>query len=1270
MKFNHNGLWKLLADKNMKKKNSINSPKIANYNKFNALTPEVLKENESIYTEALDYAFSNNDIKNIAITGIYGAGKSTVWNTYKEYRLCKKSNAILNKNPFGNVITVSLGKYTDDSMDVINGDEINEKNLDNRVERQLINQILSQIKSNNIPLSKYRFKRNVTVKGLIIRIMMTISFIASILIWILKEPIMIFLKEKFKSFNESSILYISGIMLFLPIIVFLYTFYKENRVKLSKVNLKGAEANFKDENNDETVLDRDIKEIVYLLNSSKSTVVVFEDLDRYDNIEIFTKLRELNFLLNSFTKTNGNGRIVRFVYMIKDGLFFSKNRTKFFDFIVPIVPVVDSKTSENKLIRLLKEVDNVPDRNVLANISLYVDDMRLLKNIVNEYTIYSKIIPLGKIDLENNKLFALITLKNIFPNEFDLLQEDKGFIRTVFDNLENSREAIVKNLESELKDVNERIEFLSYKVENDKFEAMALMISADVKLNHKENRTWANFFKEWSLNPDIDYYISFSEGTLPFNYNNFLNRFVITDGDKKALIKKLPEDRTSEINKLNSTLKRMKREIKEIEIFNYKELISKMNSNQRDELFSTSSSEITENHYFPLIRFLISDGLLDETYWYYKGNFDVDTSNTLQRNDTIYMKGLLEGKILDVFLDIETPNEIINRLNLSDFRRFNILNKKILRTCLEKYLEDYVIEICDSVDINDNYKDLISILDEYELDLIKNYVDILVKNNINRLVNIMELCSDIDASTFKNVLISILTNKNISPSKLELFRTHIEKNENIISFIPEKEIEIFANNINSADIKFEDLTKVNCNKERLLQIEKIQAYKINIRNIIFITKNILGENICYGNLLNEIYSSEELISSKTYIEDNFVDFISEYIDENTNGDLYTNNENILVQIIKSNISEEYKLKYVEKNETIISNLSVLKDSAVVTELLNVLLYLNKIKFFSENVNMYWSMIETYGNEFIEYLDRNLNEDNSKDVLSNNVSICNTLINSSMPSNKLFEILINYADEKIDDINTKLEQKRVNALIESDLIEITEKNIKTLLDNSYNEELTMLANSKEQDIEDDVISKLLVYELSDDLIYMLINSRISDENTIKLIDLIEDGILIEKINPDKDIVIKNIINNKLSNRNIDYICKSFKLFELKDEFIESLDARDKLEDLDNKNLNEIFMQYVLNLSNININSKISLILTKIENKLSINLLKNYISSVKEISDISNVWENRYPLLNNSYKEKVGQALIKFGYVKMRKNKDYPRIMLLRRKSKTKLDDYLL
>ena len=239
-----------------------------------------------------------------------------------------------------------------------------------------------------------------------------------------------------------------------------------------------------------------------------------------------------------------------------------------------------------------------------------------------------------------------------------------------------------------------------------------------------------------------------------------------------------------------------------------------------------------------------------------------------------------------------------------------------------------------------------------------------------------------------------------------------------------------------------------------------------------------------------------------------------------------------------------------------------------------------------------------------------------------------------------------------------------------MIEVTEKNIEVLWNNSYNAELISLADYDDDVTEGLVINMLLKYELSDELIYGLVNSDIADGNSMKLIDSIKDSVLVEKINPTKKPIIEYIIKGDLSSVNINYICKSFKMFELKDEFIKSLDDEDKLEDLEDENLNEVFMQYVLSSPDIKLSTKVSLVLTKIKNGLSVNVLKGYISSVKEISELSNVWENKQPLLDNSYKDKVGQALIKFGYVKLRKNKDYPRIMLSRRQNKTKIDDYLL
>lgn len=1249
--------------------------------KFNALTPEVLTENKQIYTEALDYAFGNSDIKNIAITGVYGAGKSTVWNTY------------VHQNGLSNVITVSLGKYennindddrlkevsmtklatseTDGARDKLRNENQRTANIDddNRVERQLINQILSQIESKKIPLSKYGFKSNKSIQNICLQSLAFLSTICSILLWITRDTFLLFVNELHKNFYVKSLIFLCSLLLFVPLFYYLYIFYRGNKFRISKITFKGAEANVNDDKSDESVLDKDIKELVYLLKSSSTKIVVFEDLDRYNNTSIYTKLRELNFLLNHYVKISGDKKPVRFIYMLKDSLFFSKNRTKFFDFILPIVPIVDSKTSENELIELFKAVENAPDRSVLADISLYVDDMRLLKNIVNEYIVYSKIIPLGKIDLESNKLFALITLKNIFPNEFDLLQEDKGFVRTVFDKLEANKKKAVNNLNQKLIKIDDNLEFIRDRVANDKFKVMALMIQADVGHYYQETRTWAEYLKEWSKKPDEQVYIKYSGSSSSFSYNEFINRFVLNTDEKKVFVEHFPENFSLEVNKLNSDREKIKKQIKDIDIYSYKEIISKLTTAQRDELFSIAGFDILESHYFPLIRFLIVDGLLDETYWYYKGNFNVDTSNILKRNDTIYMKGLKEGKALDIFLDVETPNEIINRLKLSDFNRFNILNKKVLKSCLEQKRTENVVAIANSIDANASYKDLLKILDEFGLDMIKSYSNILLENNVDRLVDTLGYCEYENIETFKNILISVATNKTIALDKMVVFKKYIEQNENIISLIPKEQFDVFIDNIRSADIKFEDVSESNCDKARLVAIEQIQAYKLNVGNLIFITEAILEKTINYGSLLNEIYKSLQLLSSKEYIEDNFSSIVSNYIDENKSGKDYANNEEILLKILNSDISDEHKFEYVEKNETVISKLDNLQNSFVTTKILDCLLRKNKVEFCSDNIAAYWNMVEEYSNDFIEYLDNNLDENNYEDTLRNNVSICNTFINSPLVSGKIFAFVINYADEAISDINPKLPQDRANILIHRRLIEVTEKNIEVLWNNSYNTELTLLTNCDEE-VEDIVINTLLKYELSDDLIYSLVNSGISDENSLNLINSIKYSVLVERINPTKKSIIEAIIKSYLSSVNINYICKSFKIFELKDEFIESLDDEDKLEELEDENLNEDFMKYVLKLSSIKTDTKVSLIETKINNHSDINTLKQYISSVLEISDLSSVWDRRQPLLDNAYKEKVGQALIKSGYVRPRKDKNGQRIMLPKRLKNTTVDTHLL
>ena len=1239
--------------------------------KFNSLTPDILEENKPVYTDALDYAFSNEDIRNIAVTGVYGAGKSTVWNTYKN----NKSN-----NPeettFKNIITVCLGKYDDKSNEkredssIENGgnhsnNNKEDKELDNRVERQIINQISAQIKSSDIPLSKYKFKWNLSGWSLWANIFFTIFISCSILFMVYLKPIFIYLRDLFGDFSAIKVTTVVFTILFIvPSSYYLFNFYKKNKVKFSKVSFKVAEAQFAENNNDETVLERDMKEIVYLLSSSNTSIVVFEDLDRYDSVDIFVKLKELNFLLNAYLETNKMNRIVRFVYLIKDGLFDSEERTKFFDFILPIVPIVNSKNSENHLLDLLNVVGIQEDdhrvkelsKKTLWKLSLYIDDMRILRNIVNEYTIYSAVLPIREIELDRNKLLALVVVKNIFPQEFDLLQKDQGYIIDVFNKLETQKENSANKDKMKLREINEKINFLENRFENDKFEAMALMIPTDLYFDDQEYTTWSELLKSWSSERGTSKQIdSRFRVVSASNYDSFVKQYILTDNKAVELIESLPEDKAIEINRLKKERNLLEKSLKNKNIINYTQLISKMSDNERDALFLTDKKTLKNNHYFGLIRFLIVEGLIDETYWYYKGNFDIKDSNTLMSNDIIYMKGLMEGKEIDIFQEVESPEKITQRLEASEFNRSNSLNAEILSYCITTRRNDIVLALTDSVVENSKFEDLIRIIKEYEYLFLKEYVKILAEDNIGNLVSILENSADKNETLLLNLLNATYSINSIGVSELSLFKPYIQSNEKVINNISDSDSDIFFNNLKNVNVKFNSLKGVDETRAQKggLLIEKNRLYKMSISNLVKITKMVLNKFVPYGVLLNAIFESPQLSSTKDYILTDFDTVVSNYIDQKDDTDKFENSEDILLKILNSSkLSVEQKCKYLENNIVKISQLNRLTKDSTDDKIFEVLFDKDLIFCSSDNINEYWDRIESYFNNFVEYLNRNINSSNATEIFGTNNGLCYSMMQDISTNDIVFEAAVKHAKDGIAEIHSKFKQDRIKILIEKDLFEPTEKNVKVLLEKSYNEELILLANFYEKE----VVDLLSAEALSEELLYSLINSNLSTNSCLILSEKLNDGILLEKVNPNKIDFIEIILDQSISPENISYICNNFQFFTLKEEFIKQIYYDGDLETLDNKYLSDSLMEYVLKQEYIDIETKIFLIETKIINDTKPEQLKEYISLVDEISDLSTVWENKQPALDNEYKEQVGEKLVDKEYVKIRNSKNVQRLML--------------
>lgn len=81
----------------------------------------------------------------------------------------------------------------------------------------------------------------------------------------------------------------------LGFIIFKIISTQKSRNIFKKVNLQGSEIEIFEES-DDSYFDKYLNEILYLFENIESDVIVFEDIDRFENNIIFERLREINTL--------------------------------------------------------------------------------------------------------------------------------------------------------------------------------------------------------------------------------------------------------------------------------------------------------------------------------------------------------------------------------------------------------------------------------------------------------------------------------------------------------------------------------------------------------------------------------------------------------------------------------------------------------------------------------------------------------------------------------------------------------------------------------------------------------------------------------------------------------------------------------------------------------------------------------------------------------------------------------------------------------------
>ncbi|MDG9783597.1 hypothetical protein [Metapseudomonas otitidis] len=415
-------------------------------NVFEPLTPVLLKIDQSQrYEGELLSALSNDQIRNIAITGEYGAGKSSVIRTFVD-RHPEFTYAFVSLAAFGKDLSNGRsGKSTSTDVPVVPGDSSsnitdnkdavkqNESDILTRIEETIVQQLLYAVPSDELPKSRLKRIIHASSPSIWIRTIFYALMIVSALR--LYVPTVEKLPKTDQAWLVEWLLLIPGwtavVMLAGGSIFILFSALKLlSLFSVDGFTIKGGKL---ETTHHGSVLHKNVDEIVYCFERSKIDIVVIEDLDRFGIHDVFTRLREINFIIKQSPQIK---RPVYFIYALRDELFAVGEKTKFFDLIIPIIPVVNSENSREQMFKMLRKrqfdgaaLDAGLNETLVETVCYLIDDMRLIKNIVNEFDMFSNILSGGSgLKLDPNKLFSIIAIRNLHPDEYAHLVKRSGAI--------------------------------------------------------------------------------------------------------------------------------------------------------------------------------------------------------------------------------------------------------------------------------------------------------------------------------------------------------------------------------------------------------------------------------------------------------------------------------------------------------------------------------------------------------------------------------------------------------------------------------------------------------------------------------------------------------------------------------------------------------------------------------------------------------------------------------------------------------------------------
>lgn len=1090
---------------------------------FHSLSPVSDIKKHKYYCDALEWALINRkekDIKNIALTGNYGSGKSSILKTFRERQIeglnflnislatFKEEKNKNSKTPISHESKVSDNTKEDKTSQIAknkNNGEVSDKNDQLRlIELSILQQIFYHEKNDNIPDSRFKKIRSLKPSEVENATWLVFGVLCSFYLF--------FYFDTFRTlFNLPVPLpwfeYLIKGMVLSGFLTLFYHFLKRviqfsQRLTISKLNFQNLEIQVA-ETLDKSILNNHLDEILYFFEATNYNVVIIEDLDRFEQTEIFTKLREINLLINN---SKSIAREVAFIYAVRDEMFKDNDRTKFFDFIIPIIPVINYSNSNEQLTKALNEFGYSISTDLIDEVAFYVDDMRLLYNVVNEFHIYFQKFQGNEFQGKEfmDKLFAMIVYKNIYPEDFvklgrndgllykNLIQNKSPWTKKVIDGIEQENLILKDELDQLekmlLKNLNElkRIYLLEYlKIAN----GLTTFRIANQGYTIEKMLEDENFDK--LLKNSVTYNKAYENG-LVFNLQ-FSQIEAQIDPEQGYLKRKAQIElkNSGRVTTIRNMLKSNQEKIRNTKGTKIKYLL-------KDKKLSISPNPTRQEQ---LVILLIRNGYIAEDYLNYISYF---YPGSITENDHWFLMNVRNETPSDFEYQLDEVGNVIKKISDSEFEKNYVLNYSLV---------DHLFGFRGNSTKKDITIKQLSNESEDSVKFVKSYIEksehatIFVKElckiwtNIWGFIEQDSSLSDGEKLTYYALILNHAEvgdiKKLASVSGLESFiiskadfLTLIEDTEKLISLI-----DVF-------DIKFTSLNFDGTPKDIKEYVYSNNNYALNPHMLGLIIKTF--GDFDKDNFNKSNYAAIQLSTCKPLIK--YVDDqIANYLDS-TYLKLESNKEeqlNYLIDLInQSEIVISDKERILLWTDTLIKDISELETP---TELIDFLLQNNKAEAnWSNIIFVYEDMENSFSNTLLGFLNdpenaktlssEILNVKEKNHTVFSRAFLLNNGINDELYTRYIDAFPFVYGDLHFE----KLSEIKVRALVEKGKLSFNLDNYNGLKSNFTSLQLIFAINNISKFFK--IFSELNLSEL--ELIELLENPGLGVSNKIRLVELFD------------------------------------------------------------------------------------------------------------------------------------------------------------------------